>query len=77
MAVTAVMNVILQGDGEPFGILEVDSRSEGEFTQRDIAFLQEPRTSSAWRLSGNDTQRRLNEAFCTFNRRRSSKSITA
>jgi two-component sensor histidine kinase len=34
------MNVILQGDGEPFGVLEVDSRSEGEFAANDIAFLQ-------------------------------------
>ena len=34
------MNVILQGDGSPYGVLEVDSRSEGEFGQHDIAFLQ-------------------------------------
>jgi GAF domain-containing protein len=34
------MNVILQGDGRPYGVLEVDSRSEGEFAQSDIAFLQ-------------------------------------
>jgi two-component sensor histidine kinase len=34
------MNVILQGDGKPYGVLEVDSRSAGEFTQHDIAFLQ-------------------------------------
>src|SRR5882724_9589993 len=34
------MNVILQGDGTPYGVLEVDSRSEGEFTQNDIVFLQ-------------------------------------
>jgi two-component sensor histidine kinase len=34
------MNVILQGDGTPFGVLEVDSRSEGEFGESDIAFLQ-------------------------------------
>ena len=34
------MNVILQGDGSPFGVLEVDSRSEGEFGEQDIAFLQ-------------------------------------
>jgi len=34
------MNVILQGDGTPYGVLEVDSRSEGEFTNSDIAFLQ-------------------------------------
>jgi two-component sensor histidine kinase len=34
------MNVILEGDGTPFGVLEVDSRSEGEFAQSDIVFLQ-------------------------------------
>jgi two-component sensor histidine kinase len=34
------MNVILQGDGAPYGVLEVDSRSEGEFSAHDIAFLQ-------------------------------------
>jgi two-component sensor histidine kinase len=34
------MNVILQGDSSPYGVLEVDSRSEGEFSEKDIAFLQ-------------------------------------
>ncbi|MGB6468249.1 MAG: histidine kinase dimerization/phosphoacceptor domain -containing protein, partial [Xanthobacteraceae bacterium] len=34
------MNVILQGDREPYGVLEVDSRSEGEFSATDISFLQ-------------------------------------
>lgn len=34
------MNVILQGDGSPYGVLEVDSRSEGEFSAKDISFLQ-------------------------------------
>jgi two-component sensor histidine kinase len=34
------MNVILQGDGTPYGVLEVDSRSEGEFSEHDVAFLQ-------------------------------------
>jgi two-component sensor histidine kinase len=34
------MNVILQGDGSPYGVLEVDSRSEGEFSINDISFLQ-------------------------------------
>src|SRR5262245_50248904 len=34
------MNVILQGDGSPYGVLEVDSRSAGEFSEHDIAFLQ-------------------------------------
>ena len=34
------MNVILQGDGSPYGVLEVDSRSEREFSIKDISFLQ-------------------------------------
>ena len=34
------MNVILQGDGSPYGVLEVDSRAEGEFVEHDLAFLQ-------------------------------------
>ena len=34
------MNVILQGDKAPFGVLEVDSKSPGEFGKHDIAFLQ-------------------------------------
>jgi two-component sensor histidine kinase len=38
--VRRAMNVILQGDGTPYGVLEVDSRSEGEFSQTDIVFLQ-------------------------------------
>jgi len=38
--VRRAINVILQGDGSPFGVLEVDSRSEGEFSEQDISFLQ-------------------------------------
>jgi len=38
--VRRAINVILQGDGVPFGVLEVDSRSEGDFSEKDIAFLQ-------------------------------------
>ena len=34
------MNVILQGDGRPFGVLEVDSRSQDQFVEHDLAFLQ-------------------------------------
>lgn len=34
------MNVILQGDGRPYGVLEADSRSEDEFCDADLAFLQ-------------------------------------
>lgn len=38
--VRRAMNVILQGDGRPFGVLEVDSRSDEEFVEHDLAFLQ-------------------------------------
>jgi len=38
--IRSAMNVILQGDGTPFGVLEVDSQSEGEFGEHDVAFLQ-------------------------------------
>jgi two-component sensor histidine kinase len=38
--VRRAINVILQGDGHPYGVLEVDSRSDGEFSENDIAFLQ-------------------------------------
>lgn len=34
------INVILQGDGAPFGVMEVDSTSEGDFSEKDIVFLQ-------------------------------------
>jgi two-component sensor histidine kinase len=34
------MNVILQGDQTPYGVLEVDSQSEGEFSESDIVFLR-------------------------------------
>jgi two-component sensor histidine kinase len=38
--VRRAMNVILQGDGRPFGVLEVDSRSGNDFVEYDLAFLQ-------------------------------------
>jgi two-component sensor histidine kinase len=38
--VRRAMNVILKGDRTPYGVLEVDSRSEGEFAAQDLAFLQ-------------------------------------
>jgi two-component sensor histidine kinase len=38
--VRRAMNVILQGEGRPYGVLEVDSRFEHEFSAHDITFLQ-------------------------------------
>ena len=34
------MNVILQGDGRPYGVLEVDSQSDAAFEEQDLGFLQ-------------------------------------
>lgn len=34
------INVLIRGEGAPFGVLEVDSPIEGRFTEADIAFLQ-------------------------------------
>jgi two-component sensor histidine kinase len=50
------MNVILQGEGKPFGVLEVDSRSEHEFSTHDLAFLQ-----GAANLLGMAIERERNE----------------
>ena len=36
----AINVIIPSGDGKPFGVLEVDSTIEGEFTEHDITFLQ-------------------------------------
>jgi two-component sensor histidine kinase len=38
--VQRAMNVILQGDGRPFGVLEVDSRDSNDFEEHDLTFLQ-------------------------------------
>ena len=57
------MNVILQGDGEPFGVLEVDSRSEGEFNSNDIAFLQGAANILGMAIYRQRTERQLTAAL--------------
>jgi two-component sensor histidine kinase len=54
--VRRAINVILQGDGAPYGVLEVDSRSPGEFTEHDITFLQ-----GAANILGMAIERQRNE----------------
>jgi two-component sensor histidine kinase len=56
------MNVILQGDGSPFGVLEVDSRSEGEFNEQDIAFLQGAANILGMAIEQQQYQRKLQAA---------------
>jgi two-component sensor histidine kinase len=57
------MNVILQGDGSPFGVLEVDSRSEGEFGEHDIAFLQGVANILGMAIEQQNYQRKLQAAL--------------
>src|SRR5262245_64486558 len=57
------MNVILQGDGSPYGVLEVDSRSEGEFSEHDIAFLQGAANSLGMAIERRRYQRKLQGAL--------------
>src|ERR1700733_7807778 len=57
------MNVILQGDGAPFGVLEVDSTSEGEFGEHDIAFLQGAANILGMAIEQQQYQRKLKTAL--------------
>jgi two-component sensor histidine kinase len=57
------MNVILQGDGSPFGVLEVDSRSEGEFGKHDVAFLQGAANILGMAIEQQQYQRKLQAAL--------------
>src|SRR5215470_17971614 len=57
------MNVILQGDGSPFGVLEVDSRAKGEFNEHDIAFLQGAANILGMAIEQQQYQRKLQAAL--------------
>jgi two-component sensor histidine kinase len=57
------MNVILQGDGAPFGVLEVDSTSEGEFGEHDITFLQGAANILGMAIEQQQYQRKLQAAL--------------
>lgn len=56
------MNVILQGDGAPFGVLEVDARSEGDFSEQDVTFLQGAANILGMAIERERHERRLNAA---------------
>ena len=57
------MNVILQGDGRPFGVLEVDSRSEDRFVEHDLAFLQGAANILGMAIERERHERTLNAAL--------------
>ena len=57
------MNVILQGDGSPYGVLEVDSRFEGEFSEQDVTFLQGAANILGMAIEQRQYQRKLKVAL--------------
>jgi two-component sensor histidine kinase len=57
------INVILQGDRDPYGVLEVDSRSPGEFTEHDLAFLQGAANILGMAIERQRFERELNAAL--------------
>ena len=48
------MNVILQGDGSPFGVLEVDSELKESLPSMTSPFCKALQTSSEWRSSSSN-----------------------
>ncbi len=61
--ITRAINVILRGDGKPFGVLELDSRSEGDFTENDISFLQGAANIVGMAIERERYQRKLQDAL--------------
>ncbi len=61
--ITRAMNVILQGDGVPFGVLELDSKSEREFTENDISFLQGAANIVGMGIERERNERKLQQAL--------------
>lgn len=61
--VRRAINVILQGEGKPYGVLEVDSRNAGEFSDHDIAFLQGAANILGMAIERQRYERSLREAL--------------
>lgn len=57
------MNVILQGDNLPFGVLEVDSKLPGEFSTHDLAFLQGAANILGMAIEQQQSQQKLQAAL--------------
>jgi two-component sensor histidine kinase len=65
------MNLILQGEGRPSGVLCVDRRSKHEFSPHDIAFLQ-----GAANLGDLARALRVERQDCACASRRAAQEIT-
>jgi GAF domain-containing protein len=57
--VRSTVNVVIRGEGAPFGVLEVDSREDGPFGRDDIDFLRNYANLLASAIDRIDKQRDL------------------
>jgi two-component sensor histidine kinase len=60
--VNSMVNVVIRGDREPFGVLEVDSRQKRHFDEEDISFLHTYANLLASAVDRLTTHRELEEA---------------
>ena len=60
--VKSMINVVIRGEGEPFGVLEVDARERRTFDQDDINFLQNYANLLAAAIDRIKAHRQLSEA---------------
>lgn len=61
--VRRAINVILHGESEPFGVIEVYSSDPGEFQVEDLAFLQGVANLLALAIEQRHTEERLKKAL--------------
>jgi signal transduction histidine kinase/ActR/RegA family two-component response regulator len=62
-------NVILLGEGRPYGVLEVDSESDGAFTEHDIDFLQSVANLLGIALERRQAEEELRQLNATLEQR--------
>jgi two-component sensor histidine kinase len=60
--VTSMVNVVIRGERQPFGVLEVDSRQKRDFDEEDISFLHTYANLLASAVDRLTTHRELEEA---------------
>jgi len=61
-SVKSMVNVVIRGDRQPFGVLEVDSRRKRDFDEEDISFLHTYANLLASAVDRLATHRELEEA---------------
>lgn len=64
--VTRAVNVLIPTGEKPFGVLEADCANQGQFTERDVAFLQALAAMMGAAIERHETERLLSENEARF-----------